>query len=260
MSGDLVSLRMLVVASAKKVLDIWQQGATQASVPIEFMAADASLAKQTLARGGVDICIIDSGLPDADRTAVLAAARAAKPKPFVAFSAPAGSAPPDGYDGNLEEPAGGDQARQRVEVCIRVKISSRVLIVDNSGTMRSIVRKILSASHFALDVHEAAEGIAAVNHLRSEKFDLVFLDYNMPGTQRHRDPVGNQAREPEGGGGDDDHDAGHRACRARPRVRRARLPEEAVLSGRYRRLAHAPFRPERAAAVRHARTRGATTD
>jgi CheY-like chemotaxis protein len=181
MSGDLVSLRMLVVASVKDVFDIWQQGATQASVPIEFMAADASLAKQTLARGGVDVCIVDSDMPDTDKAAVLAAARAAKPRPFVACSAPAGSAPTEGYDGNLEKPVASDQARQRVEVCIRVKIPSRVLIVDDSGTMRSIVRKILGASHFALEVHEAAEGIAAVNQLRSEKFDLVFLDYNMPG-------------------------------------------------------------------------------
>ena len=47
--------------------------------------------------------------------------------------------------------------------------------------MRSIVRKILSASRFALDVHEAAEGIAALNQLRSGNFGLVFLDYNMPG-------------------------------------------------------------------------------
>lgn len=181
MSGDLVSLRMLVVANAKKVLDFWQQGASQASVPIEFVAADAGPARHTLATGGVDICVVDCDMPDADKASVLAAARAAKPAPFVAYSAPAGRVPPEGYDGSLEKPAGADQARQLVEVCIRVKIPCRVLIVDDSGTMRSIVRKILGASRFALDVHEAAEGIAALNQLRSEKFDLVFLDYNMPG-------------------------------------------------------------------------------
>ena len=47
--------------------------------------------------------------------------------------------------------------------------------------MRSIVRKILSASRFALDINEAEEGIAALNQLRSGNFDMVFLDYNMPG-------------------------------------------------------------------------------
>ena len=47
--------------------------------------------------------------------------------------------------------------------------------------MRSIVRKILSASRFALDIHEAAEGIAALDQLRNGNFGMVFLDYNMPG-------------------------------------------------------------------------------
>jgi CheY-like chemotaxis protein len=60
-------------------------------------------------------------------------------------------------------------------------LPTRVLIVDDSGTMRSIVRKILSASRFALDIHEAAEGIAALNQLRVGNFGMVFLDYNMPG-------------------------------------------------------------------------------
>jgi CheY-like chemotaxis protein len=56
-----------------------------------------------------------------------------------------------------------------------------VLVVDDSSTMRGIVRKILSASRFRLDLHEAAEGLEALGRLRQEPFDLVFLDYNMPG-------------------------------------------------------------------------------
>ena len=54
-------------------------------------------------------------------------------------------------------------------------------MVDDSGTMRSIVRKILSASRFALEVQEAEEGIAALGLLRTGNFGIVFLDYNMPG-------------------------------------------------------------------------------
>jgi CheY-like chemotaxis protein len=47
--------------------------------------------------------------------------------------------------------------------------------------MRSIVRKILTASRFSLDVYEASEGEAAIEQLRSGDFGIVFLDYNMPG-------------------------------------------------------------------------------
>ena len=64
---------------------------------------------------------------------------------------------------------------------MRGKIPTRVLVVDDSSTTRSIVRKILSVSRFALDVHEASEGIAALEKLGTGRYGLVFLDYNMPG-------------------------------------------------------------------------------
>ena len=74
-----------------------------------------------------------------------------------------------------------EDARRLVEVCLRAKVPTRVLVVDDSITMRSIVRKILQASYFALDVHEASEGMAALERLRNGHFAAVFLDYNMPG-------------------------------------------------------------------------------
>ena len=181
MSGDLVSLRMLVIGSAGPELDLWRQGAAQASVPIEFAAGDAHHALQMLGRGGVDFCIVDAAIPADDKATVLKAARAAKPPAFVMAAAPGRSARVDGFDGVLAKPTGLNDARLVVEQCVRVKMPTRVLIVDDSGTMRSIVRKILSASRFALDIHEAAEGIAALNQLRSDSFGMVFLDYNMPG-------------------------------------------------------------------------------
>jgi DNA-binding NarL/FixJ family response regulator len=47
--------------------------------------------------------------------------------------------------------------------------------------MRGIVRKILTASRFQLEISEAQEGFDALKQIRSRKFDLVILDYNMPG-------------------------------------------------------------------------------
>jgi CheY-like chemotaxis protein len=43
------------------------------------------------------------------------------------------------------------------------------------------VRKILSATRFPLDIAEAAEGAGALERLRKDSFDIIFLDYNMPG-------------------------------------------------------------------------------
>ena len=47
--------------------------------------------------------------------------------------------------------------------------------------MRSIVRKMLSASHYALRVAEADEGIAALEHRAGGNSISSCSTYNMPG-------------------------------------------------------------------------------
>jgi CheY-like chemotaxis protein len=181
MSGELVSLRMLLIAAARPDVELWRQAASLASVPIEFATSEARSIVSVLANGGADICVLDADLPEADKTKVITAARAIRPAPLIFVSSSKGATRYDGVDGMLTKPASLDDARILAEICVRAKFPTRVLIVDDSSTMRSIVRKILSASHFALDIHEAGEGIAALNQLRVGNFGIVFLDYNMPG-------------------------------------------------------------------------------
>jgi len=181
MSGDLVSLRLLVVTAVPSQQELWQKGTAMATVPIDFAAADAAAGTAMLSREGVDICIIDHEMPDAERSAAIAAARAARPAPLVFMSMPHGSRRTGDIDGVIAKPADAESARKLVERCARAKIPTRVLIVDDSSTTRSIVRKILAASRFVFDVHEACEGIAALEQLASGNFGLVFLDHNMPG-------------------------------------------------------------------------------
>ncbi len=183
MSADLLSLRMLVISGARPERDLWRQGAGLASVPIEIVEADAARAAcARLARGGIDIVILDSALTDC--ASVAKAARAAAPGPFVVAAAPANNVAAgrvEGADGVIAKPATVEEARDQVERCIRVRLPTRVLIVDDSGTMRSIVRKILSGCRYALEVSEAEEGIAALTQMKTGNFDMVFVDYNMPG-------------------------------------------------------------------------------
>lgn len=180
MSGDLISLRLLLATDVASEENLWRQGVALASVPIEFSAADAEAGARELSGGEVDICVIDSKLAAADKALVLKAARAVTPTPFVALSAPNGATHLEGSDGTLAKPVSAEDARQLVELCIRIKVPTRVLIVDDSRTIRGIVRKILAASRFAFDIHEAEQGIAALGQLRTGNFGIVFLDYNMP--------------------------------------------------------------------------------
>ena len=56
-----------------------------------------------------------------------------------------------------------------------------VLIVDDSSSMRAIVKKIIKVSGFNIGkFHEAADGKEAIKVLADEWVDLVLTDINMP--------------------------------------------------------------------------------
>jgi two-component system chemotaxis response regulator CheY len=55
----------------------------------------------------------------------------------------------------------------------------KILLVDDSKTMRNIQKKVLSdisGSEFA----EAGDGVEALGVLTGQKFDLILVDWNMP--------------------------------------------------------------------------------
>jgi len=125
-------------------------------------------------------------MPERDLKELFKAVRAARNPPPVVMVAPSGTEAADlaaagVTDAIVVKPAKVPDAKALVESCVRLKVPSRVLVVDDSSTMRSIVRKILASCRFPLDISEATEGIDALKRIGAGNFDLVFLDYNMPG-------------------------------------------------------------------------------
>ncbi|MEK7810262.1 MAG: chemotaxis response regulator CheY [Pseudomonadota bacterium] len=57
--------------------------------------------------------------------------------------------------------------------------NTKFLVVDDFSTMRRIVRNLLKELGFA-NVQEAEDGVDALNKLRSDQFDFVVTDWNMP--------------------------------------------------------------------------------
>jgi two-component system chemotaxis response regulator CheY len=55
----------------------------------------------------------------------------------------------------------------------------KFLVVDDFSTMRRIVRNLLKELGFT-NVTEAEDGVDGLNKLRSEHFDFVVSDWNMP--------------------------------------------------------------------------------
>jgi len=58
-------------------------------------------------------------------------------------------------------------------------MSNKVLVVDDSGTMRKIITRALNAVGFT-DVVEAGDGVEGLAAFQKDSFTLVMTDWNMP--------------------------------------------------------------------------------
>jgi CheY-like chemotaxis protein len=177
MSGDLFTLRMIVVSDEAQDRDIWRDGAKLASVPIDITTTEMGDTSPIDGNGHLDVVVLDGEVKNWDL--LIQAARAMTPRPLVSVATPS-SAKFEGADAIVRRPKSTEEARKFIEQYVRMRTPKRILIVDDSSTMRSIVRKILSGSRYALEVSEADEGIAALKNI-DRGVDLVLLDYNMPG-------------------------------------------------------------------------------
>jgi CheY-like chemotaxis protein len=186
MIDDILICRILLFSGSAAERDLLRSGAITASVPVELVeAGGGAAARAKITDYAIDVVFADASIPATERAAFIAQARSMEQRPFVFLVAAtveeARALAAEGADSVVMKPANADQAQALIERCARLRLPNRVLVVDDSLTMRSIVRKILVASRFRLDLAEAQEGIDALRQIASGKFDLVFLDYNMPG-------------------------------------------------------------------------------
>ncbi|MGA8497520.1 MAG: response regulator [Xanthobacteraceae bacterium] len=182
MTDELLSLRAILLSALQNDHDLFRQAASTARVPIEIAECKSVAAACQAVAAGVDLVFIDGAIANVATTQVVAVARAQRKPPFlVLLAAPDLAIEPLTTDAVATKPMRLEQAQRLVERSMRVRIPSRVLLVDDSSTMRSIVRKILGATRFPFEVSEAAEGAVALKLAGEREFDIVFLDYNMPG-------------------------------------------------------------------------------
>lgn len=64
----------------------------------------------------------------------------------------------------------------------KIMETNKILIVDDSATVRNIIKKVISSCIFQTEIYEASTGIEADNIVKQqENFDAIFMDFNMPG-------------------------------------------------------------------------------
>jgi two-component system, chemotaxis family, chemotaxis protein CheY len=69
--------------------------------------------------------------------------------------------------------------RMQKDEHMTLDIDMKILIADDMQTMRSSVRSVIKELGFT-KISEAADGIDALSQLKKDKYDILFMDWNMP--------------------------------------------------------------------------------
>ena len=142
---------------------------------------------ELLARGTSDVVFFYSRIPKQARVELLSAIRATASRPLAVLVGAAAIKTREvlteglEVDSALAKPINLQEACDLIDRCIRARLPKRILIVDDSSTVRSVIRKVLQASRFKLEAAEAEDGSVAIELAKKQRFDIAFLDNHMPG-------------------------------------------------------------------------------
>jgi CheY-like chemotaxis protein len=126
-------------------------------------------------------------LPDLSGTAVLSRARAAGFKSFAVLMSSRevpgwaeAAIDVDAYD-YLRKPFDGTQIGQILDARRRIETPARLLLVDDSALTRQLIRRVLIASRFSLQIEEADSGFSALDLMKRNRYDVALIDFAMDG-------------------------------------------------------------------------------
>jgi CheY-like chemotaxis protein len=142
---------------------------------------------EAVRKNAFDITFVDYHMPDMSGPRAVSLARRVGADPFVVVM---GDSAEDAADQTLrtiesyefmQKPLEERELRQIIANVMRMREPTRVLIVDDSKASRKLMSKVLEASRFTMDLTAVDSGEVALRRLKEEKYDLIFLDYAMPG-------------------------------------------------------------------------------
>jgi CheY-like chemotaxis protein len=142
---------------------------------------------EELRRNSFDVAFIDFHMPDMSGPRAVSLARRVGADPFVVVM---GDSPDDAADRMLrtidpyefvQKPLEERELRQIFRNVRRMREATRVMIVDDSKASRRMMSKVLEASRFSMELAAVDSGEAALRRLKEEPYDVLFLDYAMPG-------------------------------------------------------------------------------
>jgi CheY-like chemotaxis protein len=182
------AIRMLVADGSRTVQRFFHDVVAAAPWPLEIVTAETGTeCMMLLEQGDIDLAFIDVHLPEMSGMEAVGRARFKGCKTFVTLM----SSKSDerrlqvarqirAYEYMVKPFTAGDILDLLKTYRIVAK-RTRTLIVDDSRTIRHVILRVLQRSVFNLAIDEAASGERALKLFADGRYDLVFLDYNMPG-------------------------------------------------------------------------------
>jgi DNA-binding NtrC family response regulator len=179
---------MLVADDSHMVQRLFHDAAAQTQLSLRLTSTDNGRDCLTMLQGReIDIAFIDVNMPELSGTDAFWAAKKQGIQTFITLM----SSPPSvravemarelkAYE-FLFKPFKAADAAAIIRTYTRITTPTKVLVVDDSQTVRQIVQKTISSSLFNCRIAEAADGATAIAHCDQNDVDVVFLDCNMPG-------------------------------------------------------------------------------
>jgi CheY-like chemotaxis protein len=168
---------------------------------IEAVSGPEALSKLRSHR--VDAVIIDVTLPAMSGTEVITEARRENIKPFLILTS-AIVLPEWGMLATelhayefMKKPCSAEDFRTLLTNFACMRKPTRLLIADAGDNTRAIVRKVVGASRFNLDIQETDNGGHALKLARTQPFDVVLMDANLHGINGLEAACQMQSRHPE---------------------------------------------------------------
>ena len=180
---SLPPIKMLVADDSRTVLRFFEDVLAQSRFPIELVTAQTGRECMTfLEQDDIGLAFIDVHMPDMSGLEALSRARFHGNKTFVTLLSTKADAPRFELARQLRvyeylvKPFTADNVTAILRTYRRVATKMHAMIVDDSRTMRLLVRRVIERSIFRLDIEEASNGTTALSRFDYGNFDLVFLD------------------------------------------------------------------------------------
>jgi CheY-like chemotaxis protein len=181
-------LKVLVADDSSVIHDVFEEISATSPIPFDIVhVTDGQQCADALSAGGIHLAFIDVNMPGMSGMDAVGQARTVGNKIFVTLISSNTNRVRMQLALQLKvyeflaKPFTALDVLRVIKTYCRVTVPSNVLVVDDSATVRRIVKKVFANSIFNVDVTEAADGQSALSHCETGEFDAVFLDCNMPG-------------------------------------------------------------------------------